>query len=492
MSKKPLLAMAHISKSFSGVKALSDVSYDLREGEVHALLGENGAGKSTLIKILAGIYMMDEGEISINGERVEIHNARDARDLGISIIHQEISLVPKLSVADNIMLGTEGKNLFLNHSKRKVNAKKAMEHFGFDIDVEAIAESLSIAQQQIVEIVRALATHNSRIIVMDEPTASISESDSQKLFKTIENLKTRGIGVIYISHRMEEVMNIADRITVLRDGNYIDTKTAKETNLNEIVEMMVGRHVEEMFSYNISEVGDTILEMKNISNKHLKDVSFSLKKGEVHGLYGLIGAGRTELIRVLFGLDAFKGEILINGDVRKIKSPKDAMNLGIGLVPENRKIDGLFLENTIHFNIIITVLSEFMKGIKIRKSKIMQFLKEYRIKLKIKYSKPSQKVETLSGGNQQKIVLAKWIATKPKVLILDEPTRGIDIGAKTEIYDLIFKLVKEGVSIILISSELPEIINLCTRVSIMREGKLVGRVERENFSQKAIFEHAIQ
>lgn len=483
--------MKGICKSFSGVPALKNVEIEVKAGEVHALLGENGAGKSTLIKILAGIYKKDEGEILIKGKPVEITSVSDAKNFGISVMHQEISLVPQLSVANNILLGKEGKSIFIDYKKRREVAKKAMEELGYDIDVDMMVEDLSIAQQQIVEIVRALTTDETKLIVMDEPTAAISEKDVDKLFETIRRLKGKGIGIIYISHRMEEITKIADRLTVLRDGSYIGTKTIGEVTMQDIVEMMVGRQVEEMYHYNIEEVGETILEMKDVSSRSVSDVNFDLKKGEVHGLYGLVGAGRTELARVLFGLDSYQGCILINGKEEKIKCVDDAMQKGIALVPEDRKTEGLILENTIWFNSVITILDKFMSKLRINRSNARKITEEYRDMLKIKYSSTAQLARTLSGGNQQKVVLSKWLARKPDILILDEPTRGIDIGAKQEIYELIFKLAAEGVSIIMISSELPEIINLCTRVTVMREGRITGTIAREEFNQNEIFKYAI-
>lgn len=492
MSENLLLAMEGITKTFPGVKALNNVKLEVMPGEVHALLGENGAGKSTLIKILAGIYTKDAGEIKINGEIVEISSVNDAKAKGISVIHQEISLVPKLSVANNILLGTEGKEVFINNKKRREIAQKTIKELGFDIDVDAMVDTLSIAQQQIVEIVRALATEEVKLIVMDEPTASISEKDVDKLFATIRRLKKKGIGIIYISHRMEEITQIADRLTVLRDGCYIGTRNIDEISMQDIVEMMVGRQVEEMYHYNINAIGETVLKMKDVSSQYVHHVDFELKKGEVHGLYGLIGAGRTELVRVLFGLDSYQGEIEIQGKEVKIRNAGDAMEHGIALVPEDRKKEGLFLENTIYFNSVITILKEFMSRFRIKNSKARETTEQYKKMLKIKYTDGQQLVGTLSGGNQQKVVLSKWLAAKPDILILDEPTRGIDIGAKSEIYDLIFQLVKENVSIILISSELPEILNLCTRVSVMREGRIAGHVERKDFNQKEIFKYAMK
>ena len=491
MGENVLLEMRGICKSFSGVPALNNVEIELKAGEVHALLGENGAGKSTLIKILAGIYQKDAGEIRLDGTPVEITSASDAKNLGISVMHQEISLVPQLSVANNILLGKEGKSFFIDYKKRREIARKAMEELGYDINVDTMVEDLSIAQQQIVEIVRALTAEETKLIVMDEPTAAISEKDVEKLFETIRRLKKKGIGIIYISHRMEEISQIADRLTVLRDGNYIGTKKIDEVSMQDVVEMMVGRQVEEMYHYNIKEVGDIVLEMKNVSSGAVSNVDFDLRKGEVHGLYGLVGAGRTELARVIFGLDPYQGEISIRGKEEKIRCVADAMEKGIALVPEDRKTEGLILENTIWFNSVITILEKIMNRLRIDRVKGKEITEEYRKMLKIKYTSTEQMARTLSGGNQQKVVLSKWLARKPDILILDEPTRGIDIGAKSEIYELIFKLANEGVGIIMISSELPEIINLCTRVTVMREGKITGTIAREEFDQNEIFKYAI-
>lgn len=484
--------MKGINKSFSGVPALQNVEIEVRRGEVHALLGENGAGKSTLIKILAGIYSKDEGEILLDGKKTEIASAADAKRLGISVMHQEISLVPQLSVANNILLGKEGRSFFIDYKKRREIAKKAIDDLGYDIDADAVVGDLSIAQQQIVEIVRALAVEETKLIVMDEPTAAISEKDVDKLFDMIQRLKEKGIGIIYISHRMEEITRIADRLTVLRDGKYIGTRKSGEVSMPEIVEMMVGRQVEEMYHYNITGVGEPVLELKAVSSKFIREADLVLRKGEIHGLYGLVGAGRTELARIIFGLDAYRGEICLNGQPVKIHNVDDAMKKGIALVPEDRKTEGLILENTIWFNSVITILDKFMKHLRINRKRAKEIMEEYREMLKIKYTGTGQMAKTLSGGNQQKVVLSKWLSRKPSILILDEPTRGIDIGAKSEIYELIFQLANEGVSIIMISSELPEIINLCTRVTVMREGRITGTVSREEFDQNEIFKYAIQ
>ncbi len=491
MEHETILELQHVSKSFPGVKALDDVHFNLRKGELHALLGENGAGKSTLIKIIAGIYPMDSGKIIFDGKEIQICSVNDAKKLGISVIHQEISLVPQMRVSDNIMLGTEGNRVFVNYKERRRIAQEKVIEYGYGIDLDAKVETLSIAQQQIVEIIRALTANDAKVIVMDEPTASISESDASKLFSIIEKLKASGIGIIYITHRMEEVMQLADRITVFRDGQYIGTRDGAATNLSEIVSMMVGRTMDEGMEYRIKSVGEPILTLSGITNDKLKSVDFELRKGEVHGLYGLIGSGRTELAQVLFGIDHAQGEIYFEGSKVHIRSANDAMRLGIALVPENRKREGLSLIHSIQMNSTLTTIRRFLYGLRVNKKKMSEFLTASKRELNIKYASAEYPVSTLSGGNQQKVVLSKWLGTNPSVLILDEPTRGIDIGSKYEIYDLIFRLIEQGMSIILISSELPEIINLSTRVSIMHQGALVKTLNRNDFSQERILKFAL-
>lgn len=486
-----LLELREISKTFPGVKALDKVHFDLRAGELHALLGENGAGKSTLIKILAGIYKKDEGEILFNGNPVDISCVSDARNLGISVIHQEISLVPQLSVIDNILLGKEGKQLWIDRKKRRAIVQDRIRSIGYEINVDAKVKTLSIAQQQIVEIVRALIIQDVKVIVMDEPTAAISEKDAKVLFEIIDRLKAKDIGIIYISHRMEEVLKISDRVTVFRDGKFVGTKDACQTNLQDIISMMVGRKIIQSNRKRPMGSVDVHLRMERINNRKLKNVNFELRRGEIHGLYGLIGSGRTELAQVLFGIDPYEGEITLDGKKCAIKSAKSAMKHSIALVPENRKQEGLSLMHSISINSILPTAKQYVYGLKVHKGKIQHFLATQKETLNIKYSSPERKVGTLSGGNQQKVVLSKWLATKPDILVLDEPTRGIDIGSKYEIYDLIFQLAEQGVSIIMISSELPEIINLSSRVSIMKDGCLVKTLQLEEYSQETILKYAL-
>lgn len=486
-----LLELRGISKFFPGVKALDNVRFDLRAGELHALLGENGAGKSTLIKILAGIYKKDAGEIFFNGKPVNISCVNDARNLGISVIHQEISLVPQLSVIDNILLGTEGKSFWRNQKKSRAIVQEKIQSIGYEIDIDAKVKTLSIAQQQIVEIIRALTVQNARVVVMDEPTAAISENDAKVLFGIIEQFKQKGIGIIYISHRMEEVLRISDRITVFRDGQFVATKQANQTSIQDIITMMVGREITQSDKKHPIGSSEIHLRMQDISNNKLKNVNFELKRGEIHGLYGLIGSGRTELARVLFGIDSYEGEIILNGERCAISSTRSAMKHSIALVPENRKLDGLSLAHSISINSILPTAKCYVHGLKVHKKLIQEFLERQKKVLNIKYASADRKIATLSGGNQQKVVLSKWLATQPDILILDEPTRGIDIGSKYEIYDLIFQLAEQGVSIILISSELPEIINLSSRVSIMKGGRLVKTLLQDEFSQETILKYAL-
>lgn len=483
-----LLEVKGITKSFPGVLALDNVSFRVNRSEVHALLGENGAGKSTLIKVLAGINIPDSGEILIDGKREHISSVKYSQSLGISVIHQEISLIPKLTVANNIYLGREGSKFFLNDKEILKNAISLINEFGFSIRPNTIVEDLSIAQQQMVEIVRALSI-NAKIIIMDEPTASISDEDTQKLFSVIKKLKYKGVSVIYISHRLEEIFQIADKITVLRDGCLVDTVDADQTDREKLISMMVGRKLEEVFHYNISETGDTILKLENISNTYLKDINLCLKKGEILGIAGLVGSGRTEIAKAIFGIVNYKGNIYIDGVIKRMRTPSDSIESGIVLIPENRKEQGLIMKNSISFNLMLQILKTFINGIHMNKKKAAGISNEYVRRLNIKVSSLDHKMSTLSGGNQQKVVLAKWLATNPRILILDEPTRGIDVGAKFEIYELMFELVRKGISIILISSELPEIINLCTRTIIIRDGRVVGELDRVGTSQEKVMHY---
>lgn len=484
-----LLEMKNIHKRFPGVYALRNVNFELRAGEVHGLLGENGAGKSTLMKVLAGIYDVDEGEIYIDGRKVEINDVKDSQKAGVSIIHQELVLVPYMSVAENIFSGREpvGKLGFVKKDEMLAQAQRLLDSFDLGIDASRLVADLNIAQRQMVEIARAIS-FNSKILVMDEPTSSLTEKEVEFLFKTIESLKAKGVGIVYISHRMAELFRITDRITVMRDGQYIGTRVTKETNVDELISMMVGRELTDYYHRTFHELGEVALEVKNLTrNGVFKDVSFNLRKGEILGFSGLVGAGRSEIMKAIFGLDPIdSGEIYIEGKKVEIKSPRDAMNLGIALVPENRKDEGLILKSSVGYNMTLRVLDEFIKFIRVNRAKENEIIDTYVQELGIKTPSRSQSVANLSGGNQQKVVIAKWLAAKPKILILDEPTRGVDVGAKAEIYAIMNNLVQTGVSIIMISSELPEIINMSDRVAVVHNGSIKGILNKDELSQEKI------
>jgi ABC-type sugar transport system ATPase subunit len=489
MSSQYFLEMTGISKTFPGAKVLNNVELKVKAGEVHVIMGENGAGKSTLIKILGGIYSKDQGDgvIKINGEIVEINSVQDAKNHGISIIHQEISLADNMTVADNLFMGEELINkskYFLDDKEMIKRAQQVIDDMGLNIDVCTKVGDLSIAKQQMVEICHALMS-NAKLIVMDEPTSSLTQTEIEQLFVQIEKLKQVGIAIIYISHRMDEVFRISDSITVLRDGELVATDTTDNLNRDKVITMMVGRKLTEIYKHDgKNEMGNECLVVKNFRNKYLKDISFSLHRGEILGFSGLVGAGRTELARAIFGIDKINsGELFIDGEKTEIKETMDAIVKGIGYIPEDRKTQGLYLSNTIKYNVSITVLDKFMKFIGVNKKAEDAIMNEYGNSLSIKMTSPNQKVQQLSGGNQQKVVVAKWLATDPKILILDEPTRGIDIGAKAEIYQLIFELAKKGVAVMLISSEMEEIINICDRIVVMHEGGIAGVLDNHKTSK---------
>lgn len=491
-----VLKMEGICKGFPGVKALQNVTFDLQAGEVHALMGENGAGKSTLMKCLGGIYPIDEGKIYLDGKETVISDVNDSLEKGISIIHQELVLNEQQTVADNIFMGREPQNK-LGFIQRKEMYKKAqdlLDSIGASFSAYSVICTLSTAQKQLVEIAKALSM-NARIIVMDEPTAVLTKKEVDKLFALIASLKSKGYSIVYISHRMEEIFTISDRITVLRDGMTVGSLNTKQTTVDKLIEMMVGRSFDEYFTRNRVEIGDVILEGKNLSRKDgkVKNASFNLRRGEILGFSGLVGAGRTELMRVLFGIDrASEGEILIDGKPAQIRNVRQAMKQGIGLVTEDRKLEGLFLDSTVKFNISIGVLDEFIKTIHVNKRKETDLATNYIHELNIKVSNELQKAVNLSGGNQQKVVLAKWLAIAPHILIMDEPTRGIDVGAKAEIYAIMDKLVQNGVSIIMVSSDMPELIYMCDRIYVMSNGKITACLGMEDINQQTILKYALE
>ena len=488
--------MKNICKSFPGVKALQNVDFQLKSGEIHALLGENGAGKSTLIKVLGGIYIAEEGTILIDGKEVAITGVNSARANGISIIHQELVLVPYMTVAENIFLGREPMGSFgVNKSKMSADAQKMLDRFDLGIDADSLIADLSIAQQQMVEIVKAIS-FNCRILVMDEPTSSISDREVKALFEIMRNLAAQGVGIIYISHKMSELDEVCDRVTVLRDGCYVGTRVVKETPRDELIAMMVGRELDQYYTRDHVENTEVVLKCENISDgkkkrSRVKNVSFEVRKGEIVGFAGLVGAGRSETMQCIFGLTSgSSGDVYINGQKAHIRTAVDAMKLGIAMVPENRKLEGLYHVQSVKFNSTIEVLEKFINKLIVNGRLEEEITQEFIDKMRTKTPSQEQRVANLSGGNQQKVMIGRWLATDPKILILDEPTRGVDVGAKAEIYEIMNELTKQGVSIIMISSELPEIINMADRVYVMYEGRVTGCIPYQEVSQEAIMKLA--
>ncbi|MCI8556261.1 MAG: sugar ABC transporter ATP-binding protein [Lachnospiraceae bacterium] len=492
MSEQYLLEMKGVHKSFPGVKALKNVGLQLKAGEVHALLGENGAGKSTLIKVLGGIYHAEEGEIYIDGQKAAIDGVVAAREAGISIVHQELVLVPYMTVAENIFLGREpGNKMNINRKQMTEDAQKLMDTYEMNINADTLVEHLTIAQQQMVEIVKAIS-FNSKILVMDEPTSSISDKEVGFLFDTMRALTKRGVGIIYISHKMSELEEICDRVTVMRDGETVGTKVVKETTKDDLIALMVGRELTNYYTRDYLEPGEVVLRCEHISDKKMaKDASFELHKGEIIGFAGLVGAGRSETMKAVFGLAPnMSGEVYVDGQKVQIKSPVDALKYGIALVPESRKEEGLYKIQSVRFNSTIEVLSQFIKNLRVNGKKEDEITQKYIDMMGTKTPSQEQVIGNLSGGNQQKVMIGRWLATSPKILILDEPTRGVDVGAKAEIYAIMNELVKQGMSIIMISSELPEIINMSDRIYVMNEGRVTGCLNHEDVTQEKIMQLA--
>lgn len=492
---RELLMMEDIIKMFPGVKALDGCKLELRAGEVHALVGENGAGKSTLMKILTGVYTKDSGRIIYKGKEVEISNTKQAQELGISMIHQELNLMPHLTVAQNIFIGRE----FSKISKCLVDdecaikkTQQLLDQMKLNIRATAKVGTLTVAQQQMVEIAKALSFESS-ILIMDEPTAALTEAEIEELFKMIEVLKAKGTAIVYISHRMEELMRITDRMTIMRDGTYVETVETAQITLDEIICKMVGRTIyQEPRGSSQNSKGEVVLEVHNLCRgSQVRNVSFKLHKGEILGIAGLMGAGRTEVARAIFGADLLKsGQIVIKGKEVKIRQPKDAVEHGIGYLSEDRKQFGLTLSERVEQNISLASIDQFTKLGWTNFKSITEIANKYIKKLAIKTPSAKQKVRYLSGGNQQKVIIAKWLLRDCDILIFDEPTRGIDIGAKSEIYNLLSELAKEGKSIIMISSELPEVLRMSDRILVMCEGRITGELPIEEASQEAIMKLA--
>ncbi|HZJ68612.1 MAG TPA: sugar ABC transporter ATP-binding protein [Candidatus Eisenbacteria bacterium] len=497
MNSNLLVELTKVNKSFFGVQALKDVSFDLKAGEVHALVGENGAGKSTLMKILTGIYHKDSGEINIKGEEQSIENVRDSMDLGISLIHQELNLVNHLTVAQNIFIGHETKYsspFFQNDKTINKKARELCEAIGIDVEPDVLVSTLSVAKQQMVEIAKALST-DSEVIIMDEPTASLTHEEISDLFKIVKNLKKTGKGIIYISHRLEELFEIADRVTVLRDGEKIDTNPITELDEDLIIKKMVGREITiEPPVFDESKFGDVALEVSGLNaGDRVKDVSFSVRYGEIVGFAGLVGAGRSETMRAIFGADhKDSGQIKIDGKVVEINHPSDSVMLNMAYLSEDRKSEGIITTQPIFSNISLPKMSDYLKmKFLLNENKEIINADQMVELLDVRTPSSEQLVQYLSGGNQQKVVIAKWLSSDSKIMIFDEPTRGIDVGAKDQIYDLAKDLANQGNAIIVISSEMQEIIRLCNRIYVMSEGRITGELPSENITQEKIMTMAI-
>ena len=488
-----ILEMFNISKSFGGVHALRDVSLKCTPGTVHALVGENGAGKSTLIKILSGALSADSGEIFFKSELYRGFSTREALDRGISVIYQELALVSQMTVAENIFLGREPRNAFglIDHSRIRSEAEALLSQLGLKIDLDTEVGDLSVAFQQMIEIAKALSK-NADLIVMDEPSAILAGHELEQLFNIIQSLVEKGVSIIYISHRLEEVFRIADLVTILKDGQLVGTEPTHELTRAKLVKMMVGRSLDEVFPVSKKQFGESVLIAENISTDTvLEKVSLKLRQGEIVGLAGMVGSGRTELARALFGADPLtSGSIKIDGENTFFKSPSEAIKKRISLVPEDRKEQGLFTKLPIRNNITMSILRKISKWGFLSWSKEWEMVDQSRNQLSIAMASGSQEVQYLSGGNQQKVVLAKWLQTRPEVIIMDEPTRGVDVGAKFEIYQLMRHLNQEGISILMISSELTEILGLSDRILVMREGSVVAELVPSETSEEQIIEYA--
>ena len=486
--RTPMLKMVGVSKSFPGVKALDNVSLMAYGGEVTALMGENGAGKSTLMKILSGVYKKDEGKIFIEGREVEVKGIKSAEEAGITIIHQELSVLNNLTVSENIFLGNEKHSKFTG----RIN-KMFLEQIGCDIDPNRLVSTLNVGEKQMIEIAKAL-TKNARIIIMDEPTTALTDVETENLFKVIENLRKKGIAIIYISHRMEEIFKICHRVEVLRDGKYAGSAEIKDIDNDKLIAMMVGRTIEDQFPYRDVKKGDLALEVKNLSCKEgVKGASFTLRKGEILGIAGLMGSGRTELAKTIFGeYKRTSGEISLNGSPININCISDAINNGICYLSEDRKKEGCILGMSVGENMTLCNLKKYENKFKsLDKKEEAKDIEYYIKKINIKTPNKEQFIKNLSGGNQQKVILAKWLMLSPEVLIIDEPTRGIDVGAKKEIYELLNELKASGKAIIMISSDLPEVLGISDRIMVMSEGRISGELNRDEANQESIMKLAV-
>ncbi len=490
-----ILKMTDISKVFGGVIALNKVQFELNKGVVHALIGENGAGKSTLMKVLLGLHRKDNGTIVYDGREVEFHSPSQALQAGISMIHQEVSLVHKMTVAENIWLGREqlfSKGGYLQVRKRDQETRKLLELLGIEIEPNAVVERLSIAQMQLVELARAVSYHPN-IIIMDEPTSALTDQEVEKLYKIIRSLKAEGVAIVFISHKLEELYEICDCVTIMRDGTYIGTYPMSEISNDMLIKMITGRPVSTLFEKEKHELGEVVFEVKNLTHYgNCYDVNFQVRAGEVVGFCGLMGAGRTEILQAIFGIDKKdSGNVFVQGKEVFIRSPRDAVSAGIGMVTEDRLRQGAIYTMSVMHNATLAVFNRLCNKIHYNSPrKEEKLFAEKANDLSVKYSSPKAKIGELSGGNQQKVIIERWLLTEPKVLLLDEPTRGIDVGAKSEIYALIDRMSKEGKAVVMVSSEMPELLSLCDRIFVVHEGRIVFECPREKATQELLMHYA--
>jgi inositol transport system ATP-binding protein len=493
MAEELLLRMTGISKSFPGVQALDDVHLDVRPATVHALMGENGAGKSTLMKVLAGIYQADAGTIEFNGETVDIPDSATALRLGISMIHQELSPVPEMIVAENIYIGRQPVNRFglIDRQRMVADARALFQRWQIDLDPRRVMKTLSVAQTQMVEIAKAIS-YDSRLIIMDEPTSAITEREVEHLHRMIRSLRESGVAVIYITHKMDEVFNIADRVTVFRDGKHVATLDAAELDRHKLILLMVGRELTQMFPKEHAEIGDVVMSVRGLARQGvLHDISFDLRRGEILGIAGLMGAGRTEVLEAIFGVTKVDaGEVVVNGRTVRIRSPRDAIAADMALLTEDRKLTGIMPPLSVRDNMAIASLWRFNTAGILHRRQIDRACRQQREALAIKTPSLAQLIKLLSGGNQQKVLVSRWLLTSPKILMIDEPTRGVDVGAKAEIHRLMSGLAKEGKAIIMVSSEMPEILGMSDRILVMAAGRITAELSRDEATQEKVLEAA--
>lgn len=491
---EPYIQFKHITKQFGGTVALNDVSFDIRKGEVHCLCGENGAGKSTLINLCGGVFTPTKGEILIDGRSVRIQNVQQSEKLGFAIVHQEVPLCANMTIAHNIFLGSpEGrKGIFLNEKYMREKTKALLEEFQMKTDPGELVGNLSIAEQAIVQIAKAVYSKPS-ILILDEPTSAMTNDQREVLYRIVRKLvKEQQTTVMYVSHRLEEVMELGDRTTILRDGHFISTREIKDITIDDLVTGMVGRKIEKSAWKKSYATDEVLLGVKNLSRERkFKDVSFELRKGEILGFAGFVGAGRTEVLSAIFGADRpDSGEICVKGRRVNIKSPSDAIKNGISMIPENRRDDALISQMTIQQNAQMTIMKRLKNKLLINRKKALAVMDEMMAEYSIKAGNVKDSIMTLSGGNQQKVVIARWIANDPQILLCDEPTRGIDVGAKAEVYAILQKIASQGIGIVMVSSELPELLSLCDRIIVMHEGRITGEISREEASEEAVMRYA--